>query len=253
MNEIMNIQGIPCYEKDGVAYLNLETVARGLGFTTTQTIDGKEYTNIRWSRVDEYLNGLGFATSGKRPEYIPENIFYRLAMKAKNETAEKFQTLIADEVVPAIRKHGGYLTPAKVEEVLLNPDTIIQLATQLKASREKTMKLEAINSELVVQNQIYKPKADYFDQIVDRNLLTSFRETAKQLEIKERVFVGFLLDHKYIYRDKKGKLLPYAEKNNGLFELKECVNEKTGWGGTQTLITPKGRETFRLLMQGLAG
>lgn len=253
MNEIMNIQGIPCYEKDGVAYLNLETVARGLGFTTTQTIDGKEYTNIRWSRVDEYLNGLGFATSGKRPEYIPENIFYRLAMKAKNETAEKFQTLIADEVVPAIRKHGGYLTPAKVEEVLLNPDTIIQLATQLKASREKTMKLEAINSELVVQNQIYKPKADYFDQIVDRNLLTSFRETAKQLEIKERVFVGFLLDHKYIYRDKKGKLMPYAEKNNGLFELKECINEKSGWGGTQTMITPKGRETFRLLMQGLAG
>ena len=103
-----------------------------------------------------------------------------------------------------------------------------------------------------MQNQIYKPKAEYFDQIVDRNLLTNFRETAKQLGIKERVFVGFLLDHKYIYRDKKGKLMPYAEKNNGLFELKEAVNEKSGWGGTQTLFTPKGRETFRLLMQGLA-
>ena len=252
MNEIMTIQGIPCYEKDGIAYLNLETVARGLGFTTTQTIDGKEYTNIRWSRVDEYLNGLGFATSGKRPEYIPENIFYRLAMKAKNETAERFQAMIADEVVPAIRKHGGYLTPAKVQEVLTDPDTIIRLATQLKESREKALKLEAINSDLTVQNQIYKPKAEYFDQLVDRSLLTSFRETAKQLGIKERVFVGFLLDHKYIYRDKKGKLMPYAEKNNGLFELKEAVNEKSGWGGTQTLITPKGRETFRLLMQGLA-
>lgn len=248
MNEIMNIQGIPCYEKDGVAYLNLETVARGLGFT--QEKNGVEY--VKWERVKGYLEELKFSPQVGKDAYIPENIFYRLAMKAKNETAEKFQTLIADEVVPAIRKHGGYLTPAKVEEVLLNPDTIIQLATQLKASREKAMKLEAINSELTVQNQIYKPKADYFDQIVDRNLLTSFRETAKQLAIKERAFVGFLLDHKYIYRDKKGKLLPYAEKNNGLFELKECVNEKTGWGGTQTMITPKGRETFRLLMQGLA-
>ena len=248
MDEIMNIQGIPCYEKDGVAYLNLETVARGLGFTEKKG----DVDYVMWRRVDKYLEELHFGTSAERPDYIPENIFYRLAMKAKNETAEKFQAMIADEVVPAIRKHGGYLTPAKVEEVLLNPDTIIQLATQLKASREKAMKLEAINSELTVQNQIYKPKADYFDQIVDRNLLTSFRETAKQLEIKERAFVGFLLDHKYIYRDKKGKLLPYAEKNNGLFELKECVNEKTGWGGTQTLITPKGRETFRLLMQGLA-
>ena len=249
MNEIMNIQGIPCYEKDGVAYLNLETVARGLGFTDNK--NGVEY--VRWNVVRAYLADLKFSQEVAKDTYIPENIFYRLAMKAKNETAEKFQTLIADEVVPAIRKHGGYLTPAKVEEVLLNPDTIIQLATQLKASREKTMKLEAINSELVVQNQIYKPKADYFDQIVDRNLLTSFRETAKQLEVKERVVVGFLLDHKYIYRDKKGKLMPYAEKNNGLFELKECINEKSGWGGTQTMITPKGRETFRLLMQGLAG
>jgi phage antirepressor YoqD-like protein len=249
MNEIMTIQGIPCYEKDGIAYLNLETVARGLGFTK-KADSGNEVVN--WTRVRGYLSDLGVEQKCTTGDYIPENIFYRLAMKAKNETAERFQAMIADEVVPAIRKHGGYLTPAKVQEVLTDPDTIIQLATQLKESREKAMKLEAINSDLTVQNQIYKPKAEYFDQIVDRNLLTNFRETAKQLGIKERVFVGFLLDHKYIYRDKKGKLMPYAEKNNGLFELKEAVNEKSGWGGTQTLITPKGRETFRLLMQGLA-
>lgn len=248
MNEIMTIQGIPCYEKDGIAYLNLETVARGLGFT--QDKNGVEY--VRWETVNNYLRELKFSQQVGKDAYIPENIFYRLAMKAKNETAERFQAIIADEVVPAIRKHGGYLTPAKVQEVLTDPDTIIRLATQLKESREKAMKLEAINSDLTVQNQIYKPKAEYFDQIVDRNLLTNFRETAKQLGIKERAFVGFLLDHKYIYRDKKGKLMPYAEKNNGLFELKEAVNEKSGWGGTQTLITPKGRETFRLLMQGLA-
>lgn len=248
MNEIMTIQGIPCYEKDGVAYLNLETVARGLGFT--QEKNGVEY--VRWETVNNYLRELKFSQQVGKDAYIPENIFYRLAMKAKNETAERFQAMIADEVVPAIRKHGGYLTPAKVQEVLTDPDTIIRLATQLKESREKALKLEAINSDLTVQNQIYKPKAEYFDQIVDRNLLTNFRETAKQLGIKERAFVGFLLDHKYIYRDKKGKLMPYAEKNNGLFELKEAVNEKSGWGGTQTLITPKGRETFRLLMQGLA-
>lgn len=254
MNEIMTIQGIPCYEKDGVAYLNLETVARGLGFVKVDKKDGVEYerVNKQFMRTQLQLFGILNSENEPLPDYIPENIFYRLAMKAKNETAERFQAMIADEVVPAIRKHGGYLTPAKVQEVLTDPDTIIRLATQLKESREKALKLEAINSDLTVQNQIYKPKAEYFDQIVDRNLLTNFRETAKQLGIKERAFVGFLLDHKYIYRDKKGKLMPYAEKNNGLFELKEAVNEKSGWGGTQTLITPKGRETFRLLMQGLA-
>lgn len=73
-NEIMNISGVDCYEKDGTAYLDLEAVARGLGFTTTQIIYGKEYINVRWKRVDEYLAEIGFATSGKRPDYIPENI-----------------------------------------------------------------------------------------------------------------------------------------------------------------------------------
>ena len=107
------------------------------------------------------------------------------------------------------------------------------------------------NSQLTVEKQIMQPKADYFDELVDRNLLTSFRETAKQFGIKEKSFINFLLSKKYIYRDKKGKLVPYAEKNNGLFELKESFNEKTHWAGTQTLITPKGRETFRLLCEGL--
>ena len=102
----------------------------------------------------------------------------------------------------------------------------------------------------MVDNQIMAPKAEYFDELVDRNLLTNIRETAKELKVKEKEFIQFLLDKKYLYRDKKGKLVPYAEKNKGLFEIKECFNERTNWSGIQTLITPKGRETFRLLLQG---
>ncbi len=126
-----------------------------------------------------------------------------------------------------------------------SPEKVMARALQI-ANRE-IKKLSIRNSELTVNNQIMKPKADYFDELVDRNLLTSFRETAKQLEIGEKKFINYLLDKKYIYRDKKGKLMPYADKNNGLFEIKETFNEKTQWSGTQTLITPKGRETFRLL------
>lgn len=121
------------------------------------------------------------------------------------------------------------------------------MARALRIADERIKVLSAENAALTVDNTIMKPKAEYFDELVDRNLLTNFRETAKQLEIKERDFVRFLIDKKYIYRDKKGKLMPYADKNNGLFEVKECFNEKTQWCGTQTLITPKGRETFRLL------
>lgn len=126
------------------------------------------------------------------------------------------------------------------------------MARALDIAHKKLKTLQAKNAELVVENTIMQPKADYFDQLVDRNLLTSFRETSKQLGIKEKDFVTFLTSHKYIYRDKKGKLMPYAEKNSGLFEVKECYNEKTQWKGIQTLITPKGRETFRLLMEGIA-
>lgn len=133
-----------------------------------------------------------------------------------------------------------------IEEQWNTPEVV--MARALKCANATLKKLQIRVSELSVDNQIMKPKADYFDELVERNLLTNFRETAKQLEVKEKQFIGFLLEQKYVYRDKKGKLMPYAKHaDNGLFEVKECFNEKTQWGGTQTLITPKGRETFRLL------
>ena len=134
----------------------------------------------------------------------------------------------------------------RVEEAWNSPEMIMKRA--LDYANENVKRLQIQVSTLQVDNEIMKPKADYFDELVDRNTLTSFRETAKQLDVKEKVFINFLLEHKYIYRDKKGKIMPYAEKNNGLFEINETFNEKTNWSGTQTLVTPKGRETFRLLL-----
>lgn len=178
---------------------------------------------------------------------INESGLYSLILSSKLPTAKKFKRWVTSEVLPSIRKHGAYMTSATIEQAILNPDTIIKLATALKEEQGKNKQLQAVNSELAVNNQIMKPKADYFDELVDRNLLTNLRETAKQLEIKQKDFINFLLEKKYLYRDKRGKLMPYAKKNNGLFEVKEVYNDKTKWCGTQTLVTPKGRETFRLL------
>lgn len=136
-----------------------------------------------------------------------------------------------------------------IEKAWNTPEMIMSRA--LKMAEHKINHLEVENSRLLVANTTMQPKAEYFDELVDRNLLTSFRDTAKELKVQERIFIQFLLDKKYIYRDRKGKLKPYAEKNDQLFEIKEARNEKTGWVGTQTLITPKGRETFRLLLKGL--
>ena len=92
------------------------------------------------------------------------------------------------------------------------------------------------------------PKADYFDKLVDRNLLTNFRDTAKEFKVGQKFFINFLLDNKYIFRDKKNKLKPYQNHiDSGLFELKEFVRGEHA--DVQTLITPKGRETFKLLIE----
>lgn len=136
-----------------------------------------------------------------------------------------------------------------VEEQWNSPDAIMARALQLSNAKLKEMQITV--SALTVENQIMKPKAEYFDELVDRNLLTGIREAAGELGVKQNQFVAFLLEKKYMYRDKKGKLTAYAKPlSDGLFERKECVNEKTQWKGTQDLVTPKGRETFRLLMVG---
>lgn len=184
--------------------------------------------------------------------FIPESDLYRLVFSSKLPTAEKFTDWVTGEILPTIRKHGAYMTPDTLDRMIASPDFGIKLLSALKDEQDKRKALEAANATLTVDLEIARPKADYFDELVNRNLLTNFRETAKQLGVKERAFIAFLVDKKYIYRDKRGKLLPYAEKNNGLFEVKESFNEKTEWSGTQTLITPKGRETFRLLCAGIS-
>ena len=136
-----------------------------------------------------------------------------------------------------------------VEAQWNSPDAIMARALQLSTAKLKEMQITV--SALTVENQIMKPKAEYFDELVDRNLLTGIRETAGELGVKQSQFVAFLLEKKYMYRDKRGKLTAYAKPlADGLFERKECVNEKTQWKGTQDLVTPKGRETFRLLLVG---
>lgn len=92
-----------------------------------------------------------------------------------------------------------------------------------------------------------KPKAEYFDQLVDRNGLMNFRDTAKELLVKESTFIGLLESRGYVYRDNKDRIKPIAEYVPELFELKEFT--RNGFTSNQTLITQKGRDTFRKLCQ----
>ena len=109
-SSLVCISGVRGYEEGGVAYLHIEDSARGLGFTRTAE-SGNEV--VRWERVDGYLSDLKFVPTrghdgNPHDYYIPENIFYRLCMKAKNDVAEAFQAKVADEIIPSIRKTGSY-------------------------------------------------------------------------------------------------------------------------------------------------
>ncbi|MDT2766516.1 phage antirepressor KilAC domain-containing protein [Lactococcus raffinolactis] len=194
---------------------------------------------------DKSRQSLG---SGSPKNIVNESGLYTILLRSNNPQAKPFRRWVTSEVLPTIRKHGAYMTDSKLEEALLNPDTLINLATQLKQEREEKAQLRALNSTLAVENQIMQPKAQYFDDLVERNLLTNFRDTAKMLKIKQNQFINWLLENKYIYRDKKSKLMPYAQYNETLFEIKESKGATSAWKGSQTLITPTGRETFNLLL-----
>lgn len=201
-------------------------------------------------RLDDDEKGTcSISTPGgeQKMNIVNEPGLYSLVLGSRKPEAKAFKRWITHEVIPSIRRNGGYIAGQET----MTPEEL--MAAALIMANKTIENQKARLSTLTVENQIMKPKADYFDDLVDRNLLTNFRDTAKQFHTGQNEFVSFLLNKKYIYRDKSGKLLPYQRYvDDGLFELKECVNEKSGWKGTQTLITPKGRETFRLLFVGAA-
>ena len=230
-------------EVEGQPWFVGKDVARALGYG-----EGKSLANAVANHVDDEDKGVTeMMTPGgtQKMTIINESGLYSLVLSSKLPGAKQFKRWVTSEVLPSIRKSGGYINGQETmspEELMAKA---LMVAEKTLAEREKRI------SALTVENQILQPKADYFDQLVDRNLLTSLRDTAKELGIKEKKFIGFLVEKKYLYRDKKGKLTPYAGKADDLFTVKECFNEKTNWSGTQTMVTPKGRETFKLLCEGL--
>lgn len=146
----------------------MEDVARGLGFVDIK--NGIEY--IRWNRVEKYLKDFGFATSGEN-DFIPENIFYLLAMKGKNEIARNFQLKVANKILPAIRKTGMYAT----EELLNNPDLAIQAFMRLKEEMKKRKELEK-----KVEEQ--QPKVEFYNDVTGSDTTAEIGTVAKVLNFK---------------------------------------------------------------------
>jgi prophage antirepressor-like protein len=220
---------------NGNAYFPATDVAERLGYTNPHKaiIDHCKKDGLTNREVTDNLGRV------QKKNFITEGNLYRLVSKSKLPDAERFETWVFDEVLPTVRKTGGYVA---------NEDLFIH--TYLAHADDQTKLLFKATLETVrKQNEkisLMQPKANYFDALVDRNLLTNFRDTAKELQIPERKFIFWLEENKYVYRDAKRKLKPYAQYVPTLFQLKEW--EKNTKADVQTLITPKGKETFRLLI-----
>ena len=180
--------------------------------------------------------------------FLTESGVYKLIMRSNKPYAEEFQDWISDDLLPTLRETGGYVVENRAIDFVSNwlPNLDDTSKSVIANMLEDNQKLRLENSKQKEVIEVQKPKADYFDALVETNLLTSFRDTAKELKVKETLFIDFLLGKGYIFRDKRGKLKPSAQYVGTLFELKEFTTGK--FSDVQTRVTPKGRETFRLLV-----
>ncbi|GJM84087.1 putative antirepressor - phage associated [Paenibacillus sp. HMSSN-139] len=227
-------QQVRTVEKDGQPWFALNDVCKVLEIGNPSDVKARlDDGVVSIEGIPDALNRI------QQTLIVNEDGLFDVILESRKPEAKAFRKWITSEVLPTIRKTGGYVA---------NDDMFIE--TYMPHADEGTKLMFRATLENVRRAneriRVMQPKADYFDALVERNLLTNFRDTAKELQIGERKFIGWLLENSYLYRDAKGKLKPYARYVPSLFELKEW--ERNGKADNQTLVTPKGRETFRLLL-----
>lgn len=190
---------------------------------------------------DEFEEEIGIGqiseTLYKHPQNGQEYPMFELTLSQAKQILVRESKFVRKAVIAYIERLEN-----EIKSMFKVPQTFAE-ALQLAADQAREIEAQ---QKLIAEQ---KPKAEYFDALVDRKLNINFRDTAKEIGVKEKDFINFLLDRQYLYRDKKGQLKPIASYvDKGLFEIKEWTNKNKS--GNQTLITPKGRETFRLLLKG---
>lgn len=196
---------------------------------------------IAVSRLDEderakfNLGRQGNATIVNEPG------LYTLVLGSRKPEAKAFKRWITHEVIPAIRKHGVYITDEKLKLFAEHPELLDALMKSLYATHAENLRHRA-------ERQTLLPKADYYDAFMDADGCTNLRTTAKELNVPERWFARFLQQTGFLYRSPAGNLMPYAiPRNRGLFRVRDYV--RNGHSGAYTLITPMGKSLFRELLR----
>lgn len=217
---------------NGEPWFVARDVASALGYVdTTQAI------RMHCEKAKDF-RGVEMTATATPMKIIPEEDVYALIFGSRLESAKQFRRWICDEVLPAIRKHGGYLTPAKLEEALTDPDTIIRLATNLKAEREKRQALEA-------QAAADRPKVVFAESIEVAKTSILVGEMAKLIkqatgcDMGQNRFFEWLRANGYLHKGGSARNMPTQRCiDAGWMEIKEGT--RIGSSGECHIIrTPK--------------
>ena len=226
---------------EGNVWFVAKDVAECLGFTHPQ------------SAIIDHCNHAKVLKGGETPlltssprgiNIIPESDVYRLVMRSKLPAAEQFQTWVCEEVLPTIRKTGGYGGSPAPATKPQTEDQLILEAMQVLLSRTETLKAELAEA---------KPKADYYDALVDSRDLLTPTEAAKLFDMPARKLTAFLREkpHKWLFKGFDGANIPYQPIiDRGLMKVKHRTSSLNGMPCTQGYFTPKGIEALRRLLRG---
>ena len=235
MQNLMTVKNVKGYvDKTGTAFLNLEDVARGLGFT--QIKNGKEY--VRWETIINYCNE--FSQQVGKDSFIPENIFYKLCMKANNEVARKFQDLVCDEILPAIRKTGGYIVTSEDdtdEDIMAKAILVAQKTIERKNEKIKHLETKIKDDAPRVAF------AETIEKAADCILVREFSKViaTEGINLGEKKLYKWLREKGYIFKNSTEPMQRAVQR--GLFKVSETV-VKTVKGDKvfkTTKITGKGQ------------
>lgn len=239
MNNVQIFDGLKAKEVDGKVWLDAESVAIGLGISQ---IAKSGNVSVIWNRVNKYLgiDKTAVDTSVnaiKRGDFITEQQFYKLAFKANNETAERFQEWVTEEVLPSIRKTGMYAT----DKLLDNPDLLIEAVEQLKMERDKNKQLET-----KIEND--KPAVTFSETVVENGRNVSMAEFAQMISDSTGIVVGrnklmeMFRKHGVLTRDGNRPYQKFIDQ--GLVEFKYFKSDIMTKPQITTFITGKGQKYF---------
>lgn len=224
--------------QNGDIEFDAEKAAIGLGIVDTS----KGTVKVRWSRLNNYLGSATFGAQVSKGDFITEPQFYKLAIKANNQTAEKFQDWVTSEVLPSIRKNGAYMTDQKAYDITHNPsslaDLLLQAGQQLKEKDAQILEMT--------------PKAQFADQIAKSNDTILVRDLAKLLykngiAIGQKELFRWLVEKDYLIR-RNGSYTPTQKSVElGVIETRETVVSHSYTSPEikfTPLVTTKGQQYF---------